>query len=479
MQVRDRVVSVLALLGLLGGALYGGSVWGGGRAGSSDGSPSAPDDGQEKAQQALYTEEKETIHFWYGEESLTDYVNSAAVAFGQQEDIRVLPQLVTESEYLEAVNRASLEGELVPDVYLLGSDDLEKAYLAGLAIPLEDQESWQEERFPRTALDAVTCDSHGENHRLAYPLCFDTTALVYNETYLEEWARQQAMRELSGEDQEEEGSDENASFDEARLEERTRAYLENAVPETVDDILQIADTFDLPEGVEGIMSWDVSDIFYNYWFVGNYISLGGETGDQRDLVDLYNPQAVECLEVYQALHQFFYIESDTVTYDSVVEDFIQGHTVFTVGSTDVVERLRQAGEDGLLNFDYGIAPLPWVGEALESRPLSVTEGVAVNGYSRHREAAGRFAAFLTGEYGGELYGRSGWLPADTGALAGEKELQVFGQVYASSASLPKMMETGSCWLQLEVLFSRVWNGAEADALLQELDGQVRSQLSSP
>ena len=289
MRVRDRVVSVLALLGLLGGALYGGSVWGGGCAGSSDGSSSAPDDGQEKAQQALYTEEKETIHFWYGEESLTDYVNSAAVAFGQQEDIRVLPQLVTESEYLEAVNRASLEGELVPDVYLLGSDDLEKAYLAGLAIPLEDQESWQEERFPRTALDAVTCDSHGENHRLAYPLCFDTTALVYNETYLEEWARQQAMRELSGEDQEEEGSDENASFDEARLEERTRAYLENAVPETVDDILQIADTFDLPEGVEGIMSWDVSDIFYNYWFVGNYISLGRDGGPKGSGGSLQSP----------------------------------------------------------------------------------------------------------------------------------------------------------------------------------------------
>lgn len=46
----------------------------------------------------------------------------------------------------------------------------------------------------------------------------------------------------------------------------------------MDDLLNIADTFDAPEGVEGVMKWDVNNIFYNYWIVGNYMIVGGDPG---------------------------------------------------------------------------------------------------------------------------------------------------------------------------------------------------------
>lgn len=45
--------------------------------------------------------------------------------------------------------------------------------------------------------------------------------------------------------------------------------------------MNIADTFDAPEGVEGVMKWDVNNIFYNYWIVGNYMIVGGDPGDDR------------------------------------------------------------------------------------------------------------------------------------------------------------------------------------------------------
>lgn len=82
---------------------------------------------------------KESIYFWYTDETLTDYLNSAAVAFNEtKEDIRVVPVLVSANDYLEAINEASLEGESVPDVYLLPHDSLEKAYLSGLATQVKD-----------------------------------------------------------------------------------------------------------------------------------------------------------------------------------------------------------------------------------------------------------------------------------------------------------------------------------------------------
>ena len=126
--------------------------------------------------------------------------------------------------------------------------------------------------FPQVALDAVTY----KGKQVAYPLYFETSVLLYNETYLKDWAKQQAVREAEAAKgtEEAEGATE-IQQDEAALQARADEILKTAVPETIDDILKVADTFDPPENVEGIFKWDVSDIFYNYYFVGNYMDVGG------------------------------------------------------------------------------------------------------------------------------------------------------------------------------------------------------------
>lgn len=126
---------------------------------------------------------------------------------------------------------------------------------------IEDTEAvCSEDNFPAAALSAISY--HGK--QVAYPLSFETSALVYNETYLAQWAAQIAQRELLG-DGTEDGNPEEASdgiqVNEEELAAKTEEYFQSAIPETVDDILNIANTFDVPEGVEGVMKWDVSDIF--------------------------------------------------------------------------------------------------------------------------------------------------------------------------------------------------------------------------
>jgi hypothetical protein len=39
-----------------------------------------------------------------------------------------------------------------------------------------------------------------------------------------------------------------------------------------------------------------------------------------------------------------------------------------------------------------------------------------------------------------------------------------------------MMETSNLWLQLEILFSKVWNGEEVSTLVAELEQQLESQI---
>lgn len=421
--------------------------------------------------------DKETIYFWYTDDNMTSLLNSAAVSFGEQEGVRVLPVLVSDGTYLETINEESLHGEQAPDVYLISNDSLEKAYLAGLAGEIRDEDGFcSADGYPDAALDAVSY--HGKY--VAYPYYYDTVTLLYNDTYFREWAAQQAQKELSGENSDgeeaENGSEtaETTEYTEEQLTALTEQYYTEGVPSTVDDILNIADGYDPPEGLEYIMKWDLSDILYNYWLVGNYMIVGGDTGDDESSIDIYNGATLQGLLTYQNLNQFFSIEADEVDYDSVLEEFIAGKIMFTIVSSDAVAVLENAQADGTLAYEYAFVTMPDVSDELASRSMSSTVCVAVNGYSEHKDLANRFARYLVTYEADSLYDRIGKLPARSGIVT--DALAVFEQEYAESVSMPKMMETGNYWMQLEVLFSKVWNGEDADTLLSELADQINAQI---
>ncbi len=450
MHLRKKLLAILAVVILLTVTFFGAN-W--------------EDDGTEGLF-SMFDKKKETIYFWYDDAGMSDYINSAAVMFGEKNKVRVLPQLVSESRYLEAINEATLYDEHMPDAYLIGNDSLEKAYKAGLAVPVEDvSKRMNTIHFPQTALDAVTY----QGKQVAYPLFYETAVLLYNENYLQEWALQQAVKEA--EEAEREASQEE-------LQKRADEIVADAVPGTIDDILSIADSFDPPENVESIFKWDVSDIFYNYYFVGNYMLMGGDTGDSKEKLDINNAQAIQCLEVYKALNQFFSIESDKVTYESVLQEFMEGKIVFTIATTDAVGTLNQAKKEGLTEVEYGVALLPDPGKELKGRSLSVTETVAINGYSPRKELAEQFAAYLTTEYTTLLYEKSGRMAAYQFVNQNDKVFSVYHKQYESSISLPKMVETGNYWMQLEVLFSKVWNGGNVTQLVNEMAERIHSQLTA-
>ena len=150
--------------------------------------------------------------------------------------------------------------------------------------------------------------------------------------------------------------------------------------------------------------------------------------------------------------------------------------LFTIATTDVVQRLENARASGEMAYEYGVVTMPEISDTLSSRSVSVTNTVAVNGYSRHRELADQFAAFLTGEYSENLYARTGKIASCINANPVDAYLNPFLEEYADSIPLPKMIATSNLWIQMEVLFSRVWNGEEVAELLEQLSRQIQTQL---
>ena len=279
MHLKSRLLATAAVIAMAAAAIYGSTF-----------EMSGVD--EDPGRLSWLGNRKETIYFWYSDDSLTNYINSAAVTFGEREGVRVIPILTSDSEYLEAVNQETLHSEHVPDAYLLSNDSLEKAYLAGLASEVVDALNvCSEINFPKAAMDAVSY----QGKTIAYPLYFETSALIYNETYLEAWATQQAEKEIAGASEEGEDSGMSEPVDGAQLDQelvaqKAQEYMLQAVPTTMDDILNFADTFDVPENVEAVMKWDVSDIFYNYWIVGNYMIVGGDPGDDEQNMSINNAE---------------------------------------------------------------------------------------------------------------------------------------------------------------------------------------------
>ena len=397
---------------------------------------------------------KPTITLWYTDEAMGDYLSSVALDYLESCDIRVLPVLVSGLDYLEAIHDASMgntdgSGGNAPDLYLISNDSLEKAYLAGLAQEIQtdgivsDGGALTSERFPEAALNAVTY----QGKRVAFPLYYETSALVYNETYLQQAAREMGVAE------------------------------DTLIPRTIEDILSFADAYNAPETVEAVFKWDVSDIFYNYFFAGHYISVGGPCGDDESRIDIYNREAVTGLKAYQDLNQFFSIDAETSSYEAVAQDFLDGKLVFTVATTDMLGRVEKARAEGTFPYEYDVAALPDISAQTRSGGLSVTYALAINGYSTQKGMASDFALFLLDQDVSKMYARTGRLSAQNKALPDVPGAEGFSAEYAKSVPMPKLMSTENFWVWMEVAYTRIWQGENVSDILKALSEQIMTQVT--
>ncbi len=394
----------------------------------------------EQENSPLFFTQKQVLKLWYTDEAYTDFLNSAAVNYSElQDQVRVEPELVSASEYLEQISKVSVQDE-GPDLFILSNESLEKAYLAGLAAVIDEENSaLNSEHYHQSSRNAVTY--HGK--LIGYPLSFETAALVYNQTYLEQLG-------------------------------------ENSAPTNIDEILEFADGHDAPENVEAFMRWDVSHIFYNYEFATDALKLGGDAGDDTAQVDLYNLETIQGMQIFQNLGQFFSIDQSEVSYDSVIRDFIDGKLIFTIATTDVVNTLEKAREEGRFPYAYGISEVPDPSAELTGSALSVTNAVVVNGYSTKQKEAEAFASYLTGDAASSLYEMTGKMPANRLAdLPADRKdkLESFYSCYEESIPMPKMMETSNFWVYFEIALINISDGADVNTQMRELSEKIMTQVT--
>ena len=417
----------------------------------------------------------ESVVIWYTDEVMTDYLSACAVAFHEKYDVRVIPQLHSGLEYLESVYDASVRGEDVPDLYIISNEALEKAYLAGLASEITDMQGVvNTKNFPVAALNAVSYDGI----IVGYPYYFETSVLLYNQSYIYESAKNLLMAAETNDDSTGEVEDNQAASKVTEVsEEEIQNKISEMLPTTFDGLLSFANDYDAPANVETVFKWDVSDIFYNYFFVGNYLNVGGSCGDDPEQIDIYNLDAIKAMQVYQDMNQFFAFETEDLTYDSVIQEFIEGKVVLTTATSDVIKRLDSAKEEGAFTYEYGLKEIPDLNEEMQTKSMSVTNTLVINGLSDKQDAANLFATYLIDEEISSLYQKTGKIPSRTSAAVADEKTKVFYEEYSESAPVPKMMVTSNFWVELEITFSNIWSGKGVSKCMQSLSEMIMEQVT--
>lgn len=459
--------------------------------------------------------DENTLTIWYADDALTDYLTSVALSYRQDKGIKVNIVLKDGVEFIEKINAVSAckagdRKEDMPDMYITSHDNLMKAYLSGIAAPVTDPaQIVTSEMFPETALNAVSC----YDNYVAYPLYYETNFLLYNKTYMASLAQSKiesetdiaegtkAMEEIEAQNENDESkevseaeteSEEESSApgdedeqpeesdpmgnEDVTADEEVLNRLATMIPETLDDIKTFANNYDAPEAVESVFKWDVTDIFYNYFFVGKYMEVGGDAGDNAAVFNIYNSQAVECLKEYQEMNQFFSIDTSVDNYEKILSDFIDGKMVFTVATTDAIEKIHTAQRNGEFEFEYGITTLPDISSLLKARGLSVTDVVAINGYSVKQANANDFATYLVHYKAGDLYNKAGKVSCAKSVEYEDGQIMNVMAEYEKSMPLPKMIEASNFWVSLEIALTKIWKGADPDETLKELSDEMGAQI---
>ncbi len=379
--------------------------------------------------------EKETeddgLTLWYNDQRYDEYFTNLAADYEKVKGIKVNVKYMSDIDYLENINKANKQTDdtlgKAPDIYLLDSDELEAAYGYGLAKENEST-SYNLENYSPAAINAITY----KGKKVAYPLTFDTEFMIYNDAYFK------------------------------------------SVPVNFQAIINYSKNFKFSENkdVKYIMYWNVEDIYHNYGFVGKYMNIGGEAGDDKTKIDVNTDEVKKAFNFYTELSKDFGINiSDD--FSVLAKAFINGEIIASIVTMDEYNELKEL--DNPKKISYNICGLPDLNDESGTKPLSRTETLVVNYMSDKDKEAEELAKYATYDRTDLIYSQTGLFSTKHTDYA-NADYAVIQEQYDNSCILPKMLVTGDYFAQVQSVLNKAWNGEKVEDNLNTMYETYKTRL---
>lgn len=349
-----------------------------------------------EAVQEAYQTAAADVTFWYTDDTYTEFFSQAALAYYEKTGIKVNVQRQETLDYIGTVYDATMGGEAFPDVYLIAGDNLEEVYRYGLAA--ENKKGLDGVDMAKNAVAAATY----RDKLLGYPLGYNTCVFVYQTDYFE------------------------------------------TAPNSLQALIDYSNQNEPPENVEYLLEWDVNDAFYDFPFISNSVTF--EKTEPEVLNVIYDQTLYQQdLDYFATILQSFSIDKETVSEESILDNFRNGRTLSALIDTSSLKQLE--------GYGYSLMKIPALNETLPAYPCATTDMLVVNDFSDKGDAAADFAHFATVTMAEQLHALSGHYSVIPSKEPDWVE-QVAYESYESAILAPNSVDARDFWVALEETISK-------------------------
>lgn len=368
---------------------------------------------------------------WYNNKDYEKYLNCLADEYHKEKGIKLNIRYVSDIDYFDSINKANNHTDDTfgnpPDIYMLSSEELEEAYGYGLAAE-NDSLLYNENNYSKTALRAITY----KGKYVAYPLAFDTAFMIYNTDYMQ------------------------------------------SAPDSISSILSYEENFNWEEtpDISHVLYFNITDILHTYAFVGEYIDVGGENGDDSSISDFDNDNLLKSLSYYNSLsgRLRMNLEED---FTGLTSAFMEGKIICSIIDMKEFSQIRNMGN--VREIKYNICEIPKINEELSSKNLSYTQVMVVNYMSDKEDMAKELAEYASYYRTDLIYSNTGMLPVRHIDYV-DSFNETIQRQYDNSCILPKFRVTKDYYLQIQSLLNNAWRGSNIEEMIKTISETYKIRL---
>ncbi|MDR1787233.1 MAG: maltose ABC transporter substrate-binding protein [Treponema sp.] len=313
--------------------------------------------------------------------------------------------------------KVSLDGPagIGPDVFLMPHDHIGNAIIDNICLPFpRDKQAEYTEKLLEPSLK--TCTADGTLY--AVPISTENIALFYN-----------------------------------------KALLGAApVPESFEELLAFAETWNVPAQNKYALRWSVDDSYGNYFFLTAFgMQLFGPNMDDFRTPNFDSEAAKKGVDFHTSLRKYYNVNTADATWDATVAAFQRGEVPFTITGPWAIADAKNNG------VDFGITKLPTI-QGNQPRCFSGNIIAAVSSYTKNPKAARAFVDFLVSPEGEKIqYDLTGKMAAykDVSEIEGLRDdvlLKGIMEQAPYSDPMPIIPEVNQMWDAMKALFTFTWDG---------------------
>ncbi|MBA2133473.1 extracellular solute-binding protein [Capillibacterium thermochitinicola] len=219
------------------------------------------------------------------------------------------------------------------------------------------------------------------------------------------------------------------------------------VPETFDELLEIAKKFNDPKKNQWGFMFDMFDFYYAYGFFGGYgayVFKNTPNGLDPDDIGLANAGAVQAVKFLKELRDSGLIPEGT-TKDVYQGLFIEGRLMAHINGPWAYAQFEEAGAK------YAVAPLPKLRNGKYPQTFIGVKGYYISAFSNQKEEALKFIQWLTSkENSFKHYQDTSIIPSREDVLSmpefqQNKTIQAFAIQATRSIPMPNIPEMREVW----------------------------------